>query len=102
MNRMKDFTAHNPTGTSPGIEQVNLNVLRAAVANEAAAPAIVEIPAVATQPQLTAKNLRLPADLVDFIDYVYTKDNRMKKQDAYTLALESFFRPLMAANSKTA
>ena len=101
MNRMKDFTAHNPTGTSPGIESVNLSVLRAAVANESSQP-VTDTPVAVLPPQLTAKNLRLPADLVDFIDYVYTKDNRMKKQDAYTQALEQFFRPLMAAKGKTA
>jgi hypothetical protein len=102
MNRMKDFTAHNPTGTSPGIEPVNISVLKAAVANETAPSAIANAPVVATSPQLTAKNLRLPADLVDFIDYVYTKDNRMKKQDAYTLAIEQYFRPLMAAKRTSA
>ena len=95
MNRMKDFTAHNPTGATPGMESVNLDVLKAAVANDMTpAPASVMQPAQPSQ-SLTPKNLRLPSDLVDFIDYVYTKDHRMKKQDAYTLALEKFFRPLM-------
>jgi hypothetical protein len=37
---------------------------------------------------------------VDYIDFVFTKDNRMKKQDAYTQALEAYFRPKMQTNSK--
>lgn len=95
MNRMKDFTAQNPTGTAPGMEAVNIDVLKAAVANDGPVVAISAPVATVSQPSLTPKNLRLPSDLVDYIDYVYTKDRRMKKQDAYTLALEAFFRPLM-------
>lgn len=101
MNRMKDFTANNPTGTAPGMEPVNLDMLKAAVANEASPTSTSPAPAAAAL-ALTSKNLRLPADLVDFVDYVYTKDHRMKKQDAYALALDAFFRPLMQAHRKTA
>ena len=95
MNRMKDFTARNPTGTAPGMEPVNIQVLKAAVANDGPIVAVNAPVTTVSQPVLTPKNLRLPSDLVDYIDYVYTKDRRMKKQDAYTLALEAFFRPLM-------
>ncbi|MCB1505004.1 MAG: hypothetical protein KDJ47_08505 [Hyphomicrobiaceae bacterium] len=95
MSRMKGFNANNPTGEMPGIEPVRLDVLRATVdpAPVPKAPAPVAMP----QPvqHLVSKHLRLPADIVDYIDYVYTKDNRMKKQDAYTLAIEAYFRPLM-------
>lgn len=102
MNRIKEFTTANPTGAATGMEPVRLDVLKAAVENKArpiaavvAAPEPFPLPT----PSLTAKNLRLPADLVEFIDYVYTKDHRMRKQDAYTQALEAYFRPLMRTRS---
>lgn len=110
MNRLRSFSTVNPTGDTPGMEPVRLDVLRAAVENVAPTP-LKEVPATppvaiapapvvpAPQPPLPPlinKNIRLPADLVEFIDYEYTKDKRMKKQDAYTEALEAFFRPLMA------
>lgn len=114
MSRMKSFSPINPTGDTPGMEPVRLDVLRAAIENapeplplprsepqappaEAKpAPVVVQPtpPTIATTP-LVNKNIRLPADLVDYIDFVYTKEKRLKKQDAYTHALEQFFRPLM-------
>src|SRR5689334_21002804 len=103
MNRMTQFSTANPTGTAPGMEPVRLDVLKAAINNEPAktAPAVTA-PLVAVPPAspLINKNIRLPADLVDFIDFTYTKDRRMKKQDAYTEALEAYFRPLMAKNEQ--
>lgn len=109
MNRpMMKFSTANPTGEAPGMEPVRLDVLKAAVNNEAptsdtgpmsqSAPQPASV-AAATPPNvpLINKNIRLPADLVDFIDFTYTKDKRMKKQDAYTEALEAYFRPLMTA-----
>lgn len=96
MNRLKSFSVTNPTGDTPGMEPVRLDVLKAAVAN-------VAPPETSTMPMpprpLVAKNIRLPADLVDFIDFVYTKEKRLKKQDAYTEALEAYFRPLMRSHS---
>lgn len=98
MTRLKEFTAVNPTGTTPGMEPVDFALLKAAVANKAPEPktpasepipAAPSLPPQAVLPQqpptpaLIAKNLRLPADLVDFIDYTFTKENRMKKQDAH-------------------
>lgn len=103
MSRMTQFSTANPTGTAPGMEPVRLDVLKAAVNNEPAkAAAAVIMPPAAVPPtsRLINKNIRLPADLVDFIDFTYTKDRRMKKQDAYTEALEAYFRPLMAKSSK--
>ena len=94
MSAMKQFNPTNPTGQATGMEPVRLDILQAGVAN-AVKPETTPVEA-PTSP-LVAKNLRLPADLVDFIDFVYTKDRRMKKQDAYTQALEAYFRPLMAA-----
>lgn len=95
MSRLSTFSPTNPTGNAPGMEPVRLDVLKAAV-NNAAEP--VAQPAKVVP--LVSKNLRLPADLVDFIDFVFTKDNRMKKQDAYTQALEAYFRPKMQATSR--
>lgn len=107
MNRpMMKFSTANPTGETPGMEPVRLDVLKAAVNNAPAPPDTGSEPAQRSQPAplaaptpppvpLINKNIRLPADLVDFIDYTYTKDKRMKKQDAYTDALEAYFRPLM-------
>ncbi len=107
MNRpMMKFSTVNPTGETPGMEPVRLDVLKAAVNNEPAAPDKGSDPAPMPQPAplaaptpppmpLINKNIRLPADLVDFIDFTYTKDKRLKKQDAYTQALEAYFRPLM-------
>jgi len=91
MNRLKSFSVTNPTGDTPGMEPVRLDVLKAAVNNtpEQATPT--------AKAPLISKNLRLPADLVEYIDFVFTKDNRMKKQDAYTQALEAYFRPKMQA-----
>lgn len=92
MNRLKSFSPTNPTGETPGMEPVRLDVLKAAVKNTP------NFPASATKPApLVSKNLRLPADLVDYIDFVFTKVHRMKKQDAYAEALEVYFRPLMQA-----
>lgn len=106
MNRpLVNFKTANPTGEAPGIEPVRLELLKAAVNNTPVPPqptaapspvASVAVAAPALHPiPLVNKNIRLPADLVDFIDYTYTKTRRMKKQDAYTEALEAFFRPLM-------
>lgn len=118
MSRIKSFSPVNPTGDTPGMEPVRLDVLRAAIENKPDAmpthraepppPPVVEVHpvavAVAAAPApvppsaaipLVNKNIRLPADLVDYIDFVYTKEKRLKKQDAYTHALELFFRPLM-------
>lgn len=108
MNRIKTFSATNPTGEASGMEPVRMDVLRAAVANTPPPPPETpELPAPKSAPPaqqptvpLINKNIRLPADLVDFVDFVYTKDRRLKKQDAYTEALEAFFRPLMQANGK--
>ena len=100
MSRMKDFSAVNPTGDAPGMEPlVRLDVLRAAVDNTLPAPPQMSTnsPPTPVSAPLINKNIRLPADLVEFIDFTYTKDKRMKKQDAYTEALEAFFRPLMAS-----
>lgn len=81
------------------MEPVRLDLLKAAVNNEpvAVAAASNAVPVTPTT-VLVAKNLRLPADLVEFIDYVFTKEQRMRKQDAYTQALEAYFRPLMASH----
>lgn len=105
MNRMKAFSIANPTGDAPGMEPVRLDVLKAAVENTAQpqgvlppnpqTPAILQAHLPASAIPLINKNIRLPTDLVEFVDYVYTKENRLKKQDAYTHALEAFFRPLM-------
>lgn len=92
MNRLMSFSPNNPTGDTPGMEPVRLDVLKAAVNNTLQQP-----DAEAKAAPLISKNLRLPADLVDYIDFVFTKDNRMKKQDAYTQALEAYFRPKMKA-----
>ena len=99
--RLKTFSTVHPMGETPGMEPVRLDVLKAAVNNAEAQSAAPVAPVLATfpatpQPVLVNKNIRLPADLVEFIDYVYTKEKRIKKQDAYTQALEAFFRPLMA------
>lgn len=96
MNRLKSFSPVNPTGDAPGMEPVRLDVLKAAVNNMPDVPAqpVKEVP-------LVSKNLRLPADLVDYIDFVFTKDNRMKKRDAYTMAIEAYFRPKMQANGQS-
>lgn len=94
MNRLTSFSPANPTGDTPGMESVRLDVLKAAVNNTATNP----VPAVSEVP-LVSKNVRLPADLVEYIDYVFTKENRMKKQDAYTQALEAYFRPKMQAGA---
>lgn len=104
MNRMMKFSTANPTGNQPGMEPVRLDVIKAAVNNELPGvphiqPAATVTPAPTRTPPLVNKNVRLPADLVEFIDYTYTKDQRMKKQDAYTHALETFFRPLMQAKA---
>ena len=88
------------------MEAIRLEVIQAAVKNESQSiPAPVAAPTeprpapipgpVHTTPHLTTKTIRLPADLAEFIDFVYTKERRMRKQDAYTEALEAFFRPLM-------
>lgn len=95
MSRLTTFSPANPTGETPGMEPVRFDVLKAAVNNTADQPAVA-----AKASSLVSKNLRLPADLVDYIDFVFTKDNRMKKQDAYTQALEAFFRPKMHANGQ--
>lgn len=93
MNRLTSFSPSNPTGETPGVEPLRLDVLKAAVNNTAPQP----LPP-ASKPHLISKNVRLPADLVEFVDYVFTKDKRVRKQDAYTMALEAYFRPLMAAH----
>lgn len=95
MTRLKNFSPTNPTGDTPGMEPVRLDVLKAAVANQSDTST-----ATRTAAPLVSKNLRLPADLVDYIDYVFTKDHRMKKQDAYTQALEAYFRPKMQAGNQ--
>lgn len=95
MNRLTSFSPANPTGDTPGMETVRLDVLKAAVSNTATNP----VPAGSEAP-LVSKNVRLPADLVEYIDFVFTKENRMKKRDAYTLALEAYFRPKMQANGQ--
>lgn len=90
MNRLKSFSATNPTGEAPGMEPLRLDVLKAAVNNTAdlSAPTPKAVP-------LVSKNLRLPADLVEYVDYIFTKEQRLKKQDAYTQAMEAYFRPKM-------
>jgi len=95
MSRLKTFSTSNPTGESPGMEPVRLDVLKAAVNNtvELSAPAAKAVP-------LVSKNLRLPADLVDYVDYIFTKEQRLKKQDAYTQALEAYFRPKMQTSGQ--
>lgn len=94
MNRLTSFSPANPTGDTPGMEPVRLDVLKAAVNNTPDIPAqpFKDVP-------LVSKNVRLPADLVEYIDFVFTKDNRMKKRDAYTLAIEAYFRPKMQAGA---
>jgi len=111
-NRIKSFSPQNPVGDAPGMESVNVKFLEAVVANAAPlptpeplpAPAVVASPVPVPTPAPTVqrinKNIRLPADLVDFIDFEYARANRMKQQDAYTHALESFFRPLMEKHKK--
>lgn len=96
MNRLKSFSPANPTGDTPGMESVRLDVIKAAVNNtpDTQAQPVKDVP-------LVSKNLRLPADLVDYIDFVFTKDNRMKKRDAYTMAIEAYFRPKMQANGQS-
>jgi hypothetical protein len=94
MTDMDRFSPKNPTGSAPGTETVDLDVLKAAVNNRAEKPEPPPQPAPAPV-HLVGKNLRLPADLVEFVDFEYTKRHRMKKQDAYSQALEAYFRPLM-------
>ena len=100
-NRIKTFSPLNPVGDSPGMESVNVKLLEAVVANTPPEPSAVTGPiasvAQSTKPtiQRVNKNIRLPADLVDFIDFEYARLKRIKQQDAYTEALEAFFRPLM-------
>lgn len=105
-NRIKSFSPLNPVGDAPGMEPVNLKLLEAVVANAAPRPEpVVPAPVAVASPapvppsaptvQRINKNIRLPADLVDFIDFEYARANRLKQQDAYTHALEAFFRPLM-------
>jgi len=98
-NRLKTFSPQNPVGDAPGMESVDVKFLEAVVANTAPAEdaAPPSTPAQASMPAVRRinKNLRLPADLVDFIDYVYTPMRRIKQQEAYTQALEAFFRPIM-------
>ena len=100
MSRLKSFSPLNPTGEAPGVESIRMDVLKAAVENRPPIEQSVTPPTPSPAPPapvaLINKNIRLPADLVEFIDFVYTKDKRMKKQDAYTEALEAFFRPLMS------
>lgn len=98
MKPLMKFSTINPTGDAPGMEPVRLDVLKAAVNNELPQPVQPPAPlSVTSQPVvLINKNIRLPADLVDFIDYTYTKNKRIKKQDAYTEALEAYFRPMMS------
>jgi hypothetical protein len=95
MNRLKSFSTTNPTGHAPGMEPVRLDVLKAAVHNntDPSTPTSKAIP-------LVSKNLRLPADLVEYVDYIFTKEQRLKKQDAYTQALEAYFRPKMQADGQ--
>lgn len=102
MSRLMTFSTANPTGNQPGMEPVRLDLIKAAVNNEPpqANPKLALAPAAVTVVPLVNKNVRLPADLVEFIDFDYTREHRMKKQDAYTQALESFFRPLMPAKTK--
>lgn len=95
MNRIKSFSTTNPTGHAPGMEPLRLDVLEAAVNNSTDLPA----PTPKSTP-LVSKNLRLPADLVEYVDYIFTKEQRIKKQDAYTQALEAYFRPKMQADSE--
>lgn len=107
MKQLMRFSTTNPTGDTPGMEPVRLDLLKAVVNNEAPQPVPTPVAALAPEPvgipiapapsatPLINKNIRLPADLIEFIDYTYTKDRRIKKQDAYTEALEAFFRPLM-------
>lgn len=94
MTRMKSFNADHPAGDTPGMERVQMSVLQAAVANAAPLPAAMSNKTTGND-TLVAKSLRLPSDLVEFIDFVFTKERRMKKQDAYAMALEAYFRPLM-------
>lgn len=77
------------------MELVRLDVLKAAVNNtsDLSAPTPKSVP-------LVSKNLRLPADLVEYVDYIFTKERRLKKQDAYTQALEAYFRPKMQADGQ--
>lgn len=95
MNRLKSFSTTNPTGETPGMEPVRLDVLKAAVNNiaELSTSTPKAVP-------LVSKNLRLPADLVDYVDYIFTKEQRLKKQDAYTQALEAYFRPKMQTSDQ--
>lgn len=94
--RLKEFSPINPSGDAPGMEPVRLDVLKAAVANASTPPEMSTI-APQTRPAvpLVAKNLRLPADLVDFIDWTYTKEKRTTQQEAYAEALEAYFRGMM-------
>jgi hypothetical protein len=98
-NRLKTFSPQNPVGDAPGMESVDVKFLEAVVANAApaedAVPPSMPVPTSPPAVRRINKNLRLPADLVDFLDYVYTPTRRMKQQDAYTQALEEFFRPFM-------
>ena len=84
-----------PNGRDTGHGAWRLDVLKAAV-NNSADPST---PTSRAAP-LVSKNLRLPADLVEYVDYIFTKEQRLKKQDAYTQALEAFFRPKMDASSQ--
>ena len=121
MNRLKNFSVANPTGTAPGVETLRIDVLQAAVDNSPAPtipaapaaplaaavvvplsttvppPAAMPAPAPVRQPEpvMVSTTFRIRADLKEFIDYTYTKDQKMQKQEAYNLALEAFFRPLM-------
>lgn len=102
MKRIREFSPANPTGTRPGMEPLRQDILKAVVNNEPPAPnpapaptAVTPTPQNSPAPQLIGKHIRLPADLVEFIDFVYTKEKRMMKQDAYREALEAYFRPLM-------
>ncbi len=97
MTRLKDFSPANPTGAAPGMEPLNHDVIRAAVENGAPVVAAVapSAPSAPAKTQLVPKTIRLPADLVDFIDYEYRPRHRKSQQEAYTEALEAFFRPMM-------
>lgn len=105
-NRMKTFSPLNPVGDTPGMEAVNVKLLEAVVANVPPEPPSAATPVAATAPttaptiQRINKNIRLPADLVDFIDFEYARIKRIKQQDAYTEALEAYFRPLMEKHRK--
>ena len=82
-------TSH-PTSSAPGVEPINTDILSQGVSN-----ALQAKPLKPRKRPLETKSIRLPRELIDYIDYTYSPKKRMNKSAAYIEALEAFFGPYM-------